>query len=480
MFVMIDFTIIKKIILAAILLPLFCSCGKEIPIDGARLSPESLEMIEGLEPQKLYLYLYPSYTTDNDIVWRSEPEGIVRVNENGEVTPLSEGTAKVSVYNGSRELAFATVVVKPFIHVEAVSLSDTEINVSLGEPGKQLEAKLVPEDATDPTLHWTSSDEKVVSVDASGILTYNGEGSATVTVTTADGGKTAECMVTVTYTELESISVDPESMTVYLGGQSKQLSAVVTPSNASNPAVTWKSENPAVATVDEEGNVSAVSLGTVKIFATSVENSEISGYCTVEVSAEQVKGENLLKNPGFEAPDDGQDIIAQDWMVVTSDWFKSYYGTDAATMGVPQRSNNKGNFFTTGNGRFVPDIVTGHYVGRLPAAASSGMYQLVNVTPGKTYYFGANVAMVEVNLNQKIKEGESLKILSDDGTILYASVPMPSRDDNKTVVNIHGEVTIPEGVTSVRIQFDSRDYTSPAQNKAPLIMIDECEFCELQ
>ncbi|MGM9737629.1 MAG: Ig-like domain-containing protein [Candidatus Cryptobacteroides sp.] len=472
--------ILKKTVVSLLGVVLLLSCKENIPLVGVRVSPDSLELIEGMESKRLYLYLYPSYTTDSDVIWCSEPEGIVEVDDNGNVIPVSQGTAEISVCQKSRVLASVIAVVRPFIHLESISLSENEINVSLGEKGITLKVSLVPENATNPTVLWSSSDERVVMVDASGTLSYTGIGTATVKATAADGGIFAECIVNVSHTYVEGVTVEPSSLTLFIGGQPKKLTAAVSPANASVQDVSWSSDNVSVAKVDADGNVSAVSIGFAKISATSKENKNIVGYCDVEVRAQQEKGDNILKNPGFEAPDDGQDAIANDWNVVPEEWFSAYYGTDAVTLGVPQRSNNKGNFFKTGNGKSVPEIVTGNYVGRLPAAASSGMYQIVDVVPGNNYCYGANVALVEVNANQRIKDDESMKILSVDGLTLYSSVPMPSRDKDKTIVHISGEFTVPHGVTKVRLQFDSRDYLSPAQNRAPLIMIDECELCELK
>ena len=82
------------------------------------------------------------------------------------------------------------------VHVESVSLDKTELQLAVGE-NATLSAAITPENATDKNVTWSSDNETVATVDANGVVTAAAPGSATITVTTADGGKTATCAVTV-------------------------------------------------------------------------------------------------------------------------------------------------------------------------------------------------------------------------------------------------------------------------------------------
>ncbi len=82
-------------------------------------------------------------------------------------------------------------------------------------------------------------------------------GTATITVTSADGGYTAKCVVTVNAVDVTGVSLDMATATI-IEGNTKQLTATVQPNNATNKNVTWSSSNNAIATVDNNGLVTAV------------------------------------------------------------------------------------------------------------------------------------------------------------------------------------------------------------------------------
>ena len=101
-------------------------------------------------------------------------------------------------------------------------------------------------------MNWSSADNQVATVDNAGKVTAVKIGETTVKATTEDGGKTAECKVTVTKVAVSSITLSKSAYSLDVG-QSIQLAATVQPDNASFPSLTWKSSNEAVATVDAGG-----------------------------------------------------------------------------------------------------------------------------------------------------------------------------------------------------------------------------------
>ena len=453
------------------------SCKEDIPLEGAQLSPASLEMLEGSEAQKLYLHLYPSFTTEADVKWVSDNDAIASVTPDGMVTPLSPGKTRIRVFNGEHFLASSSITVTPFIHVERISLDRETINCGLGEAGLKLTAIVFPQDATDPSVTWSSSASDIVSVDILGNLTTHAEGVAVITATTVDGGKTASCTVTVTYEYVTGVEISPEDVTIYMGGASVTLTANILPANASNISVTWSSDDTEVVTVDNNGKLTAVSEGAAIVTVTTVEGG-FTASCNVTVEAASTIGDNLLKNPGFEEPEDETNSIAgTGWLPVDGEWFNSYYpaGFNAATGTLVDRQKLSSDFFQTGNGSVIADIVTDDWAARFSAANTTGFYQLINVEPGKTYTFSVNIAIREVNQNQKFKDDETVKILSVDGMTDYVKVPIPT--ELLTVMTVAGEVTIPVGITQVRFQIDQRDYAQPpGPGRAPLMCADDCVF----
>ena len=181
--------------------------------------------------------------------------------------------------------------------VTGVSLDKTRLNLNVGV-GATLTPTITPSNATNQNVTWESSDTKVVTVD-NGLVTAVAEGTATITVTTADGGKTATCEVTVTQpakTPVTSVTLDKTSLTLDVGG-SDTLAVTVKPDNATNKAVTWSSSNENVATVDQNGNVKAVGAGTAIITAAASDGSGKTATCTVTVN-----GPVLPPQPSDPAP----------------------------------------------------------------------------------------------------------------------------------------------------------------------------------
>ena len=168
--------------------------------------------------------------------------------------------------------------------VTGVSLSPKTLSLNPGKGGT-LTATITPSNATNQNVTWKSSDTKVATVD-NGLVTAVAEGTATITVTTADGGKTATCEVTVTQpakTPVTSVTLDKTSLTLDVGG-SFTLTATVKPDNATNKAVKWSSSNENVATVDQNGNVKAVGAGTATITAAASDGSGKTATCEVTVN----------------------------------------------------------------------------------------------------------------------------------------------------------------------------------------------------
>lgn len=131
----------------------------------------------------------------------------------------------------------------------------------------QLHVLISPDNAVEPGLKWSSSAPAVASVSSSGLVTAQDNGTAEISVSTADGVKTASATVTVT-TPVTGISLDTSKLGLK-SGQSVQLTATVTPGSASNQQITWSTSNPEVATVAQSGQVTAKANGTATITARS-------------------------------------------------------------------------------------------------------------------------------------------------------------------------------------------------------------------
>ena len=178
------------------------------------------------------------------------------------------------------------------VYVSEITLDRTEAELQRGS-SLQLVATVMPENARNKTVKWTSGDDKIATVDAGGVVTAIAIGSTTITATAADGsGVTAVCKVTVTPKLVTSITLSNEELTLEILATA-QLTATALPEDADNRKVEWKSGNPEVATVSGDGLVTATGIGTTTITATATDGSETVATCKVTVTPKLVKSITL-------------------------------------------------------------------------------------------------------------------------------------------------------------------------------------------
>lgn len=172
--------------------------------------------------------------------------------------------------------------------VTSVSLNKDSLTLDVGE-SSTLTATITPDNASNKSINWESSNTGVATVDTSGKVTAVAQGTTTITATAADGsGKSAECSVMVNAAAnvpVESVSLDKTNLELTEGG-TETLTATITPDNATNKNVTWESSNTSVATVDADGKVTAVDAGTATITVTTVDGG-FTDTCTVTVNPVQ-------------------------------------------------------------------------------------------------------------------------------------------------------------------------------------------------
>ncbi|WP_158224620.1 Ig-like domain-containing protein [Agaribacterium haliotis] len=173
------------------------------------------------------------------------------------------------------------------------AIAETSLALKVTET-KALGVQLTPANATDKRVTWTSSDPSVASVDANGLVTGTGMGSATITGRA--GGMSETVSVTVSQLVPTSVGIAGVPSKLYVGS-TKQLSAAVRPIYAPNRAVTWTSSNPAIASVDADGLVTANAAGSVNISARSVADTSLEA--SVSIRTEVLAVESLELNPEF-------------------------------------------------------------------------------------------------------------------------------------------------------------------------------------
>lgn len=261
--------------------------AQTIHVAGISLDKTSLALKIG-DTAILKAAVSPDNATDKTVKWSSSNSRVVTVDSNGTVKAVGEGNATITVKtnDGKKTATCSVEVTKTKVSVTGVSLDKTSLNMTVGDHAT-LKAKVSPADATDQSVKWTTSNEKVATVNSSGKVTAVGAGQAVITVTTNDGNNTAKCTVDVKQPVISvtGVSLTSTSLNMVVG-QETTLIATVSPHNATDPSVTWKSSNSSVATVNN-GKVTAVGEGNATIIVTTNDGGKTAA-CTVSVKAKTI------------------------------------------------------------------------------------------------------------------------------------------------------------------------------------------------
>ena len=257
---------------------------QEVKVNSVALDKSSLSMTVG-ETAKLTATVSPSDAKNKNIKWSSSSDAVASVGSDGTVTAKGAGSATITctTEDGGKTATCSVTVKAANVAVTGVTLDKSSSDLKVGGTVK-LTPTVAPADATNKTVKWTTSDDKVAKVANDGTVTGVAVGTATITCTTEDGSKTATCEVTVkeATVDVTEVSLDKTTADLTLGG-SITLTPTVAPENATNQNVTWTSSDEEVATVTEDGTVTAVGPGTATITCTT-EDGEKTASCTVTVT----------------------------------------------------------------------------------------------------------------------------------------------------------------------------------------------------
>lgn len=270
-----------------------------IKVTQIQLSQTRASLIEGKELQ-LTATVLPTDATNQGLTWSSSVEGVATVDPTGKVTAIKAGTTVITATakDDSGISASCTVqVTVPTVKVTGITLNKTTASVVKGKT-VALTATVTPDTATDKTIKWTTSNKNVATVSPDGVVTAVAAGTAIITATAADdSGVKATCKITVTNPVIKVTKVTLNKTTAsVVKGKTLTLTATVTPTNATNKNVTWKSSNTKIATVDGNGKVTAVAAGTATITCTAKADKSKSATCKITVTNPAVKVTKLSMN----------------------------------------------------------------------------------------------------------------------------------------------------------------------------------------
>ena len=186
----------------------------------------------------------------------------------------------------AQELVLAnsvTSIVTERALVENITLDQTALTINVGD-SKEVKATIAPSFASTKELTWTSNHPEIAEVSSQGVVKALKVGTATITATATDGSNvSASCEVTVNGIPVKGITLNKPSITLK-ATENVQLTATITPINATDQTLTWHSENESVAKVDSTGKVTGISMGKTQIIVSSVSNPKIQAICNVTIA----------------------------------------------------------------------------------------------------------------------------------------------------------------------------------------------------
>lgn len=243
---------------------------------------ESMVLLNKNECKSLLVTFFPENVDIKDLHWESENDDVVTVTKDGIITGINYGSTYVHVYTANNKTASCLVIVDN-LSVEQVVIYPQIWRGNVGS-SFNISVDIIPSNANDKTVVWTSSDESVASVNTEGTVTAVSSGEAIISATC--GEVSASCQVFVNPILVEALNISPN---VWSGreGEIFQISAEIKPDNATNKKLEWSTSDAKVATVDHSGLVSVLKDGTCRIIVATTDESNITAECII-TSKEEV------------------------------------------------------------------------------------------------------------------------------------------------------------------------------------------------
>ncbi len=324
----------------------------DVQVSGVVVEPANTSLLVG-QTVLLQAVVSPANASNKIVIWHSTNGQVVSVNPaSGLVTAVGGGQAVVSAIavDGGHMGSCQVLVVVP---VSGVVLEEDMVELARGEQS-QLHGMVIPANATEKGLVWSSSDPQVAVVGQDGVVMPVGAGETVIDVTTVDGGFTDSCVVRV-YVPVTGMAVEPSAIRIY-PGDTAVLDVHVVPFDADNPAFVWSlTDNSVVAFDPDTGVVTALQSGLSVLVVTSVEGS-YTATCEILVGV-PVTGLTLNKTSLKLAPGKSTQLVA--------------------TV-LPANATEKGVIWTSSNGAQVSvnenGVVTGHTPGGNAVITARSVY----------------------------------------------------------------------------------------------------------
>lgn len=265
--------------------------ASDVSISGA---PETLPLGASADLTANYTLAGGAMLTNSQkvVTWTSSDPKVIYVSPGGKVTAVGGGTATITASVGgvSEESAPITVTAEeqPTDTVTSLTLDKYSLTLYMNEEGEQLTATVQPASFTGKIV-WKSSNTDVASVSGNGLVTAVGPGTCIISATAGNRHVSATVTVLAERVRVSGVSFDETEHKIPVRGTAK-LTATIAPADATVKTLVWTSDDPGIASVSRTGIVTAVSVGTTKIHATSVDGNH-SAEITVTVTPNAERGD---------------------------------------------------------------------------------------------------------------------------------------------------------------------------------------------
>lgn len=301
----------KFVIFVGILTLIWMLSGCSVKVE--KIVAEDVPVLNVGETYQIKYTVEPENSDDQTVNFAVSDEKIAAVDTNGLIKALAPGNVEIRILPNDEERNAAgdtktgtkinVTIIQPVKTIECKS----ELTIAVGKSA-DIDAAVLPKNASNKTLVYKSSDESVATVDDSGKITGLKKGNTVVTVT-SDNGVDAKCNVTVKQ-PVTGVKLDKNSLELEVAGTAS-IEAALSPKGANmNTKVTYSSSDKNVATVDAKGTITAISEGKATISATvlDVNGKKITAKCVVTVYEPYVpEPEVVYDEPDYDEPDDSPD-----------------------------------------------------------------------------------------------------------------------------------------------------------------------------
>lgn len=401
--------------------------GDTKPATGIRLDKTTVNLSVG-QSVTLKASIEPENATNQYLRWTNSRPNVAKIDKTtGKVTALQSGKTTITVYTHNNKKAECIVIVSESNY----HISETELTFDLSEGAEQSKTLTVYEGNTPVSgVTWSSDNETIVTVtkkeDGSGTVTPIGVGTTQIKAVLSDKTELS-CLVTVT-ASVTDISLNKSVLNLRIN-QTEKLTATITPENAVDQTITWSSSNPKVASVDNVGNVTALTLGTTVITVTT--SNKRTAECSVTVSNYEISQSELTFQLGKGNPKTAVLSVKSDDTLV-KDVIWSSDNEVVATVAKKEDGSAEVTAVSAGTAKIaakMPDGTILYCAVSVMADATTPEYPVTNIILDKT----------SLLLFEGQSEQLTAKILPENAT--DKSITWSSSDLNIATVDHTGKVT---------------------------------------